>query len=80
VCYCCIQLCSLHFISGASCLSINLICHSYVRPEGMQEVKDKVKPYDWTYTTNYKGTLSSIADSTMEVRLSSPLPVSIGRI
>ncbi len=29
------------------------------RKEGLQEVKDKVKPFDWTFTTPYEGTLLS---------------------
>ena len=31
---------------------------SCCRTEGLQEVKDKVKSFDWTYTTDYKGTLA----------------------
>ena len=29
------------------------------RTEGLQKVKDTIQPFDWTYTTDYKGTLSS---------------------
>ena len=37
------------------------------RSEGLQEVKEKAKPFDWTYTTSYKGTLSSTADVSFQV-------------
>ncbi len=37
------------------------------RTEGLQKVKESVKPFDWTYTTNYRGTLSSTKDVSFEV-------------
>ncbi|XP_064400116.1 TIP41-like protein [Halichondria panicea] len=34
---------------------------------GLQEVEVVVKPFDWTYTTDYKGTLSSKGTTNLEV-------------
>ena len=34
---------------------------------GLQEVKEVVKPFDWTYTTDYKGTLSTDGKAAFEV-------------
>ena len=35
---------------------------------GLKEVKDVVKPFDWTYTTRYQGTLTSEENASIEVR------------
>ena len=35
--------------------------------EGMKEVKEVVKPFDWTFTTNYMGTVSSKGGPQLEV-------------
>ena len=35
---------------------------------GLSEVKGIVKPFDWTYTTDYKGTLFSEQHHKLEVR------------
>ena len=35
--------------------------------EGMAKVKEVVKPFDWTFTTNYMGTISSKGGTKFEV-------------
>ena len=37
------------------------------RGTGLKKVESVVKPFDWTYTTDYKGTLSSRAGVSFEV-------------
>ncbi len=41
---------------------------AFYRGTGLQEVGVVVKPFDWTYTTDYKGTLSSKGTTNLEVR------------
>ena len=36
--------------------------------KGLEEVKDKVKPYDWTFTTAYKGTYYDKEKQPLKVR------------
>ncbi len=37
------------------------------RSTGLQEVKDTVKQFDWTYTTRYQGTVFGGQQSSLEV-------------
>lgn len=46
---------------------LSVICLYFSSAEGMQKVKDKMKPFDWTYTTDYMGSLSNISGGTLEV-------------
>ena len=39
---------------------------------GLSEVKGVVKPFDWTYTTDYKGSLFSDGPHKLEVRSTVP--------
>ncbi len=40
-----------------------------IRKEGLEEVKDKVKPFDWTFTTHYQGTIKNKQDKVIKVRM-----------
>lgn len=47
------------------------VCHwgaLVYREEGLKEVQDKVKPYDWTFTTSYKGSVRN--SNTAHLRVS----------
>ena len=33
------------------------MCFTLDREAGLKEAKDVVKPFDWTFSTSYKGTL-----------------------
>ena len=49
------------------CLFFYIVVVFVDRMEGLHEVKDNMKPFDWTYSTDYKGTLSTVTSATMEV-------------
>ena len=36
---------------------------------GLKEVKDVVKPFDWTYSTDYRGTVTSRGLAQLQVKV-----------
>lgn len=43
-------------LRGITVLAPEKIREVFFRSEGLQKVKDKVKSFDWTFTTEYNGT------------------------
>ena len=48
------------------------MCINIHREEGLKEVQDKVKSYDWTFTTAYKGSMRNSTGA--EIRVSGVMP------
>ena len=45
------------------------VCVCVFSVEGLKKVKEVVQAFDWTYTTDYKGTLSHLKEEAIEVHV-----------
>lgn len=74
-------LCLIVFANGSN--SSSFIAVFLDRAVGLMEVNESIKPFDWTYTTDYRGTLTSKGGASFQVstaynlRLHRPWPTTL---
>lgn len=51
--------------------------YAYYREKTHEGIKEVVKPFDWSYTTDYKGTITSGKDFELQTEKAEPIPIEL---